>query len=70
MNLNKHKVLHHPLWWFPWSGLAVVWSCLFYPSWLAKDASMSRYQEWTSYTAVSGPWTREAVSVSGPACSL
>jgi len=52
-------VLRHPCWWFPWTWLAIVWSCLFYPSWLAKDASMSRYPEWPQYTAVSGlflPW--------------
>lgn len=52
-------VLRHPMWWLPWSGLALVWSCLFYPSWLAKDASMARYPEWPQYTAVSGlivPW--------------
>ena len=47
-------VLRHPCWWFPWTWLAIVWSCLFYPSWLAKDASMSRYPEWPQYTAVSG----------------
>ena len=47
-------VLRHPCWWFPWTWLAIVWSCLFYPSWLAKDASMSRYPEWPQYTAASG----------------
>ena len=47
-------VLRHPCWWFPWASLTIVWSCLFYPSWLAKDASMSRYPEWPQYTAVSG----------------
>jgi len=52
-------VLNHPLWWFPWSSLVVVWSCLFYPSWLAKDSSMSRYPQWAAYTSGSGlivPW--------------
>merc|ERR1712080_124443 len=52
-------VWRHPLWWFPWIGLAVVWSCLFYPNWQAKDKSMSRYPQWAKYTAVTGlilPW--------------
>ena len=52
---RKRQVLRHPMWWLPWSGLALVWTCLFYPSWLAKDASMARYPEWPHYTAVSGP---------------
>ena len=44
----------HPHWWFPWSQLMIVWTCLFYPSWLAKDRSMSRYPQWAQYTSVSG----------------
>jgi len=47
-------IWRHPLWWFPWACLSVVWSCLFYPSWKAKDQSMSRYSEWSQYTAVTG----------------
>merc|ERR1712002_110535 len=50
---------NHPLWWFPWTWLVTVWTCLFYPSWLAKDKSMSRYPEWSQYISVSGlivPW--------------
>jgi hypothetical protein len=47
----------HPLGWLPWAALALVWSCLFYPSWLAKDHSMSRYPEWAEYTATSGQAT-------------
>merc|ERR1712142_798601 len=50
---------NHQLWWFPWFWLVTVWTVLFYPSWLAKDKSMTRYPQWSQYTAVSGlivPW--------------
>jgi len=50
---------NHPAWWWSWSQLLVVWTVLFYPSWLAKDRSMSRYKEWTKYTTNTGliiPW--------------
>ena len=45
---------NHPLWWWPWLWLVTVWTCLFYPSWLAKDRSMSRYPAWAQYTAHTG----------------
>jgi len=51
--------LNHPLYYAPWVCLFLVWTCLFYPSWLAKDRSMSRYAEWPEYISRSGliiPW--------------
>jgi len=59
-------VWNHPLWWWPWLWLVVVWTCLFYPSWLAKDRSMSRYPAWAQYTAHTGliiPWPFGATNV-------
>jgi len=50
---------NHPNGLFPWIQLIVVWSGLFFPSWLAKDRSMSRYPEWEEYISRSGlivPW--------------
>jgi len=50
---------NHPLYYVPWVNLLIVWTCLFYPSWLAKDRSMSRYPEWPEYISRSGliiPW--------------
>ena len=43
---------NHPVWWWSWSQLLVVWTVLFYPSWLAKD----RYKEWSRsrYTSHTG----------------
>lgn len=51
--------INSPLWWFPWVWLLLIWTGLFYPSWLAKDKSMSRYKEWNDYVSHSGliiPW--------------
>merc|ERR1712020_671007 len=45
---------NHPTWWWSWSQLLIVWTLLFYPSWLAKDRSMSRYKEWSRYTSNTG----------------
>jgi protein-S-isoprenylcysteine O-methyltransferase Ste14 len=45
--------------WAPWAVLAWVWSSLFVPNMLRKEASMSRYPEWQAYKARSGfllPW--------------
>jgi len=50
---------NHPLWWLPWLWLSIIWTFLNYPSWLAKDNSMSRYPQWAKYTSVTGlilPW--------------
>ena len=55
MSPNPGFVWNHPLWWSPWLWLVVVWTCLFYPSWLAKDRSMSRYPAWALYTAQLSP---------------
>ena len=44
----------HPFWWWPALMQAIVWIFLFYPSWLAKEKSMSRYPEWAEYTSRSG----------------
>lgn len=38
----------------PWLVLAWVWGGLFLPNMLRKDASMSRYPEWSAYCAGSG----------------
>jgi protein-S-isoprenylcysteine O-methyltransferase Ste14 len=35
--------------WLPWSVLAFVWSSVFLPNMLRKEASMSRYPEWAAY---------------------
>jgi len=51
--------LSHPMWWWPWVMLIQTWAFLFYPSWLAKERSMSRYKEWSQYTSQTGiliPW--------------
>jgi len=47
-------VWSHPMWWYPWVFLLVTWTCLFFPNWLAKDKSMSRYPEWKEYTGKTG----------------
>ena len=54
---------NHPLWWWPTTMLTIVWIILFYPSWLAKDRSMSRYPQWTQYTSQTGQNTRIVVTV-------
>ena len=46
--------LNHPLWWWSWANLIQVWVGLFYPSWLAKDRSMSRYPQWSQYISHTG----------------
>jgi protein-S-isoprenylcysteine O-methyltransferase Ste14 len=43
----------------PWMVLGVVWSLVFLPNILRKEASMSRYPEWSAYAARTGlllPW--------------
>lgn len=40
--------------WLPWLVLAWIWSGIFLPNMLRKDASMSRYPEWESYQARTG----------------
>jgi protein-S-isoprenylcysteine O-methyltransferase Ste14 len=40
--------------WLPWAVLAWVWTSLFLPNMLRKEASMSRYPEWAAYQARSG----------------
>jgi protein-S-isoprenylcysteine O-methyltransferase Ste14 len=40
--------------WLPWLVLAWVWLGVFVPNMLRKDASMSRYPEWSDYKARSG----------------
>jgi len=37
--------------WLPWVVCAVYWLGVFVPNMLRKDKSMSRYDEWDSYTA-------------------
>ena len=39
--------------------LVLVWIFLFYPSWLAKDRSMSRYPQWAHYTSHAGEFSEE-----------
>lgn len=40
--------------WVPWLILAWVWIGLFVPNILGKEASMSRYPEWSAYCARTG----------------
>lgn len=40
--------------WLPWLVLAWVWCGVFIPNMLAKEASMSRYPEWSAYKKQSG----------------
>ena len=40
--------------WAPWAVLGVVWSAVFLPNMLRKEASMSRYPEWDAYRARTG----------------
>ena len=40
--------------WVPWLVLALVWSLVFLPNILRKEASMARYPEWTAYRARTG----------------
>ncbi len=40
--------------WAPWAVLAWVWTGLFLPRILRKEASMARYPEWTTYRAKTG----------------
>ena len=40
--------------WAPWAVLALVWSSVFLPNILRKEASMSRYPEWAAYRARTG----------------
>jgi len=45
--------------WIPWAVLAWVWLELFLPNMLLKEASMSRYPDWTDYYSRTGmllPW--------------
>lgn len=39
--------------WSSWLVLGWVWSCVFIPSMLQKEASMSRYPEWEAYQSTS-----------------
>ena len=50
--------LNHPMWWWSWANLLQVWVGLFYPSWLAKDRSMSRYPEWSQYISQTGKMSK------------
>ncbi len=38
----------------PWAVLAVVWTFVFLPNLLRKEASMARYPEWAAYEARTG----------------
>lgn len=40
--------------WLPWLVLAWVWSGIFVPNMLRKDASIARYPEWAAYRARTG----------------
>ncbi len=40
--------------WLPWAVLAWVWTSLFLPNMLRKEARMSRYPEWAAYKARTG----------------
>ncbi len=40
--------------WLPWAVLAWVWTGVFLPNMLRKEASMARYPEWAGYVARSG----------------
>lgn len=40
--------------WLPWAILAWVWSGVFLPNMLRKEASMSRYPGWAAYKARTG----------------
>jgi protein-S-isoprenylcysteine O-methyltransferase Ste14 len=40
--------------WAPWLVLAFVWSAVFLPNMLRKEASMARYSEWAAYRARTG----------------
>ena len=46
--------LSHPMWWWPLTLLGIISVFLFYPSFLAKDRSMSRYKEWPHYASKTG----------------
>ena len=49
--------------WLPWAVLAWVWTGIFLPNMLRKEASMSRYPEWPAYKARTGfllPWLGRA----------
>lgn len=40
--------------WLPWTVLLVVWTSVFLPNMLRKEASMARYPEWADYVARTG----------------
>ena len=40
--------------WIPWVICGLFWGFVFVPNMLKKDRSMSRYEEWESYTNQSG----------------
>lgn len=40
--------------WLPWLVLGFVWTVLFLPNMLQKEASMSRYPEWEAYVRRTG----------------
>jgi len=53
--------------WLPWAVLAWVWTGIFLPNMLRKEASMSRYPEWPAYKARTGfllPWLGRASGAS------
>ena len=47
-------------WWpLPWAVNLLVWSVLFVPNWIVKDASLARHAGWAAYRERSGmvvPW--------------
>jgi protein-S-isoprenylcysteine O-methyltransferase Ste14 len=40
--------------WLPWLVLGIIWSLVFLPYMLMKEASLSRYPEWAAYRARTG----------------
>jgi protein-S-isoprenylcysteine O-methyltransferase Ste14 len=44
----------HELAWVPWALNAWVWTVLFVPSFLAKDARMARHEGWAEWAAQTG----------------
>lgn len=56
--------------WIPWLVLLWVWSGLFIPNMLQKDASMARYPEWAAYKARTGLLIPKLGASHGPAVGV
>jgi len=53
--------------WAPWAVLAWVWSAVFLPNILKKEASMARYPEWAAYCARTGALLPRLFAAAAPA---